>query len=128
MTSSFAAGCSIDGTTLNCGDGSHADRLAAFASTQTGTLLSKPLASLDSFKKPADIEKFRKSVESVWQSVNKAERQERIKMRRRQISAEEFEKWSETYDAALSNYDEALTFYRTLVWHGKNGKPAAADE
>ena len=120
----IADGCSIDGVKLECGSGDNRAVLAALASPKTSEALSKPLELLDNFNKPADLETFRKSIELSWRQANKAERAERRRMKRREISPEEFEKWSAGYDDARANYDAAMTLYRNLVWFGKNGKPA----
>ena len=74
--------------------------------------------------KPADLETFRRSIEANWRLANRAEKAERRRMKRREISAEEFEKWSEGYNNARTNYDAAMTLYRNLVWFGKTGKTA----
>lgn len=115
-----AAGCKLQEVQLDCGAGSNASMLEAFAAPQTREFLEKPLDYLTNFSRPADLETFRKSVETVWRAANRQERVQRRKMRRRQISAAEFEEWSKIYDDGLKNYRSALTFYRTLIWHGKN--------
>ncbi len=118
--------CSLEGVVLECGKTSQ-EILEAFASPQTGAMLERPLDVLERFERPADIERFRKSLETAWRAVNRAERAERRKLQRRQISAAEFETWSQTYDRALRHYAAGVTFYRTLVWHGKTGKAAPQD-
>ena len=49
-------------------------------------------------------------------------------MKKREISAADFAAWSKTYQHALNNYSAGLTYYRTLVWHGKTGKAAPKDK
>lgn len=120
----IADGCGLNGIKLDCGSGDNKAVLAALASPQTSNMLSTPLELIDNFSKPADLETFRKSIELNWRQANKAERAERRRMKRREISPEEFEKWSAGYDDARANYDAAMTLYRNLVWFGKNGKPA----
>lgn len=120
----LAESCSLDGIKLNCGDGNSASILAAMASPETANVLNDPLSAIGKFQKPSDLEIFRRSVEANWRRVNRAERTERAKMRRRQISAAEFGEWSKSYNAARENYNAAMTLYRNLVWFGKNGKPA----
>ncbi len=119
-----AQGCSFDEVELSCGDGKPESVLSAMASAETADLFANPLDGLEKFKHPFDLEKFRRSVEANWRSVNKAEAAQRRKMRKREISAAEFDEWSKTYQFALNNYSAALTYYRTLVWHGKTGKAA----
>ncbi|MDJ0613480.1 MAG: hypothetical protein QNJ29_07360 [Rhizobiaceae bacterium] len=119
-----AEGCTLDGIKLNCGKGNNASVLAALASDATSEVLSKPLAAIDNFQKPIELEIFRKSIEASWKKANRAELAERRRLKRRQISDEEFAEWSKGYDAARANYDAAMTLYRNLVWFGKNGKPA----
>lgn len=127
-TSAHAEGCSLDNSKLICAKGGNSQAItAAFSSDETSKLLSHPIEKLSAFKKPSDLETFRKSIEKNWLAVQKAERQERSKMLRRKISSDQFEAWSATYKQAEENYSHAINFYRTLVWHGKNGKPAPKD-
>ncbi|MEM7216082.1 MAG: hypothetical protein AAF423_11115 [Pseudomonadota bacterium] len=117
-----AAGCTLAGVELSCGDGSPASTLEAMASAETADLLANPLLGLEKFKQPSDLEKFRVSLEANWKSVNKAERQQRREMQRGNIEPEEFAAWTKIYNFARNNYFAGLTYYRTLVWHGKTGK------
>jgi hypothetical protein len=124
----YASGCALDGVVLKCSEANSAASVAeAFADSATREALATPIHELNRFKHPSDLETFRKSIEKNWRQVRKAELQQRNQMRRRQISADQFEEWSKTYDAAEATYKQALIFYRTLVWHGKNGKPPPSD-
>lgn len=122
-----AEGCKLDGLKLDCGK-KDAAIFAALSSQETASFFNSSEQALDSFERPSDLEVYRKSVESNWRAVNRVERRERNKMRRRKISASEFAEWSEQYTNALRNYRSAMGFYRTLVWHGKTGKPAPSDD
>lgn len=125
-TIAMAEGCSLNQIKLDCGNGNNASILTALASPKTGEALGTPIESIDNFKAPIELEVFRKSIEANWTRANSAERAERRRLKRREISNEEFEEWSKQYDAARTHYDAAMTLYRNLVWFGKNGKPAPA--
>lgn len=128
VASASATNCEISGIEFVCKDANGpAEVSAAFADTATADALADADFDLDAFKRPADVEKFRRSVERNWRQVTIAERRQRNSMKRRRISAEQFEQWSETYKAAAENYAEAINFYRTLLWHGKHGKSAPVD-
>ena len=125
----LAEGCAIEGVQLSCAKGANAQSvLEAFADAETTQALSNPIDKIERFKKPADLETFRRSLESTWRQVQRAERKERNKMHRRKISGTQFDEWAKTYARAEANYDKAINLYRTLVWHGKNGKPAPEDK
>ncbi len=123
----YSQGCSLASHELECGK-NDAAIFSALSAGETATLLGKPENALDRFKRPVELEVFRRSIETNWKAINRVEKCERRKMRRRQISAAEFETWSKRYDTARTNYNSAMNFYRTLVWHGKTGKPAPADD
>lgn len=115
----LAAQCALKGTELACEGNSNIEVLVAFGSDATSEILDEPLEYLDRFDQPSEIEAYRKSVESNWQSVLAAERKMRRRLKRVEISAADFEDWSKDFDRALVNYRKAILFYRTLVWHGK---------
>jgi len=119
-----AQGCSLNGIKLDCGKGNDSSVLTALASPQTAEALSAPVKAINNFQKPIELETFRKSVEANWKRANRAERAERRRLKRREISDAEFSQWAKGYEAARVNYDAAMTLYRNLVWFGKNGKPA----
>ncbi|MEM7290873.1 MAG: hypothetical protein AAF412_10990 [Pseudomonadota bacterium] len=121
-STAHASQCTLDGVVLNCTGANDMEILASFASDETGKLFGDPLELIDEFERPIQLEQFRRSVEKNWRRVNRAERAQRQKMKRRIISADEFEAWSASYEAAVENYDAALKVYRTLVWHGKSGR------
>lgn len=123
---SNAQGCKLDGIRLDCGKGNDASILNALAANETTAVFENPNAAIDNFKKPSDLEVFRRSIDATWKRVNRAESAKRRQMLRRQISASEFEKWTKGYEAARTNYYAAMNFYRTLVWHGKTGKKPPA--
>lgn len=122
-----ATGCKLNGVNLDCGAGGNEAVMQAFADRETAEILQQPLLYLERFERPSDMEAFRKSLETVWRKSNRAERSVRRKMLRRQMSAAQFEEWSQSYDAAMRNYASGITFYRTLVWHGKTGKTPPND-
>jgi len=129
ISSANAEGCKLSGITLDCGTETSPEAITAiFANEGTSTALSNPINELDRFKRPIDLEVFRLSVERSWQKARLVDAHQRRKLKRRQISASKFEEWAQTYNKASENYHQAIVFYRTLVWHGKNGKPAPVDE
>ncbi len=127
MTSANAAGCVIKDLKLDCGAGSALERTQAFASKETTDVLRYPWFDVDKFSKPADLEGFRKSFEKQWRDINRAASIQARNLKRKRISNDEFETWKTTYAAARENYNRALFYYRTLVWHGKTGRPAPAE-
>ncbi len=119
-----AQGCVLDGIELDCSQqgqaGSDAAITDAFASAGTRAVLANPLEELGRFERPIDRETFRRSLEKNWESVRRHELAQRRKLKRRQMSAAEFENWSSTYDDALLSYQAGLDFYRALIWQTRD--------
>ncbi|MEM9330237.1 MAG: hypothetical protein AAGA53_02860 [Pseudomonadota bacterium] len=127
VSSAHSNGCKLVGVELDCGGGNDISILDALAAPETADVLANPLADLNKFESPNDLEKFRKSIDANWKSAARVELKQRRKMLQRKISAAEFEEWSNVYRFARNNYSAALTYYRTLIWHGKTGKAAPKD-
>ena len=125
---SLAEGCILDDVRLVCGEQQSPDILSNLAAPETKKLLGKPLASIGVFDEPNDLEIFRKSLEASWSSISKDAEIQRQKMRTGKISLKAFDDFTKTYLKARANYDSGITFYRTLVWHGKTGKAPPKDE
>ncbi|MEM8650673.1 MAG: hypothetical protein AAGF54_09110 [Pseudomonadota bacterium] len=127
-TNSHAEGCVLDDVRLVCGEQKSPDILSNLAAPETKKLLGKPLASISVFDEPNDLEIFRKSLEASWSSISKEAEIQRQKMLTGKISLKAFDDYTKTYQKARANYDSGITFYRTLVWHGKTGKAPPKDE
>lgn len=125
---SQAEGCVLDDVRLVCGEQKSPDILRNLAAPETTKLLDKPLARINVFDEPNDLEIFRKSLEASWSSISKDAETQRRKMLQGEISLKAFDDYSITYQKARANYDSGITFYRTLVWHGKTGKAPPIDE
>ena len=115
-----AAGCSLDGVTLNCtANGKSAkDIMQTFASEDTRKALGAPLSEKPRFEKNGSLEKYRRSMERNWRTITRHARQQQRNRNRGRISEIKFQAFSKKFHEAEKSYGVALNFYRQLHWQG----------